>query len=163
MNYIVKSTVPAKEKADCLIVGVFKGKKLSQAAKELDEASQGTLTQIIEKGDLAEELGKTLLLYSIPGICATRVLFAYCGEESNFKFADFRKVLYSVGNTIKSMELNKIVNYLTDVEVIHSLDFNHKIRQGIEITEDCFYKFNQFKTIKIDKVLDSDAIEFVFN
>src|SRR5476649_1092857 len=140
MQYIVRPTEPTKEAADCLVVGLFKGKKLSSVAKQLDEASQGKLTQIMEKGDLAEELGKTLLLYSVPGITATRILLVYCGEEANFKFADFRKAMCCVANTIKSMNLNRIVNYITDIEIA-SLDFNNKLRHVIELNEDCFYTF----------------------
>lgn len=161
MHYIVRPMEPTKEAADCLVVGLFKGKKLSSVAKQLDEASQGKLTQIIEKGDLAEELGKTLLLYSVSGVSAARILLVYCGEEASFKLADFRKVMGCVANTIKSMNLKRIVNYITDLE-IEDLDFNAKIRHVIELNEDCFYTFDEFKTRKRNKPLSSDA-DFVFN
>ena len=162
MRYIVKPIKPSIEEVDCLIVGVFKGKRLSHAAKQVDEASQGTLTKLLEKGDLAEELGKILLLYSIPGITATRILLVYCGEEVKFKFADFRKVVCCVTNAIKSMNVNRIANYLTDIEVV-GLEFCYKVRHSIELTEDCFYTFDEFKTKKTDKTLNSNALSFIFN
>ncbi|MES2141616.1 MAG: leucyl aminopeptidase [Pseudomonadota bacterium] len=162
MRYIVKPIQPAIEEVDCLIVGIFKGKRLSHAAKQVDEVSQGTLTKMLAKGDLAEELGKTLLLYSLPGITATRTLLVYCGEEANFKFADFRKVMCCVANAIKSMNVNRIANYLTDIEVV-DLEFCHKVRHSIELTEDCFYTFDEFKTKKTDKTLNSNALNFIFN
>ena len=161
MQYLT-SIEPTKPASDCLIVAVFRAKQLSLAAQQLDTLSQGAISQILEKGDLAEELGRTLLLYSIPGISAARVLLVYCGEESNFKYAEFRKVTSCVAGVLKSSRINQVTTYLTDLEV-KGWDLAGKIRQTIELTEDCFYRFDQFKTQPEGKVTVSHLKAYVFN
>jgi leucyl aminopeptidase len=162
MQYLIKSVDPANQGGDCLIVGVFQAKQLSSAAQHLDELSHGVISQILEKGDLAEELGKTLLLYSVPGISATRVLLVYCGEASRFTFAEFRKVTSCVAGVLKSTHIKEVTTYLTDLEV-KGWDLATKIRQTILLTEDCFYHFDQFKTKKSDKSTDRYLENYVFH
>jgi leucyl aminopeptidase len=162
MHYAITSTELVKEQADCSIVGVFKGQKLSKAAEQLQHASQWSIQNILAQGDLHEELGKSLLLYSTPGIASARILLVYCGEEESFKQAEFYKVTSCVANVVKSMKLDRVVNYLTDIEV-KGLDAYTKVRQSIELIEDCFYTFDQFKTKKADKSAFSPPKEFIFS
>lgn len=162
MQYVLTSAEPVKEQADCFIVGVFQNKKLSKVAEQLDQASQGAIRNLLAKGDLAEEIGRSLLLYSIPGVSSARILFVYCGEEGSLKPCDFRKISCCVASVVKSTKCDRIVNYLTDLEV-KGLDAYTKVRQSIELIEDCFYTFDQFKTKKADKPAFSLPKEFVFN
>ena len=90
MRYTLTSAEPAKEVADCLIVGIVDDMRLSHAADELDQASKGYIRRLLAKGDLPVELGKTLLLYSVPGIATARVLLVYCGEEEKFTHPKFK-------------------------------------------------------------------------
>lgn len=162
MRYALTSTESIKEQADCFIVGVFKGQKLSKAAEQLDHVSQGTIRNILAQGDLREELGKSLLLYSISAISGARILLVYCGAEESFKQAEFHKVICCAASVIKSMKWDRVVNYLMDIEV-KGLDAYAKVRQSIELIEDCFYSFDQFKTKKADKPAFPPPKEFVFN
>ena len=162
MRYTLTSAEPAKEVADCLIVGIVDDMRLSHAADELDQASKGYIRRLLAKGDLPVELGKTLLLYSVPGIATARVLLVYCGEEEKFTHPQFRKVMYCVATRIKSMQLDRIANYLPQQEV-SDLDFYGRIRHTIELIEDSFYTFDQFKTKKTDKPLYSPPKEFAFS
>ena len=128
MRYALTSTEPVKEQADCLIVGVFQNKKLSRVAEQLDQASQGAIRNLLAKGDLAEEVGRSLLLYSMPGVSSSRILFVYCGEEGKLKPSDFRKLSGCVASVVKSAKWDRVVNYLTDLEV-KGLDAYTKVRQ----------------------------------
>lgn len=102
-----------------------------------------------------------MLLYSIPGI-AERVLLVYCGKESNFKYAEFRKVTSCVAAVLKSSHINKAATFLTDLEV-EGWDLEGKIRQTIALTEDCFYRFDKFKTQQEGKVTVRHLRAYVFN
>lgn len=161
MRYAITSIEPAKERADCLIVGIYEDRFLSYVASFLDDASKSYIRKILDQGDLIPELGKTLLLYSVPKISATRILLVYCGVERTFGIPEFRKVTCSVANVLKSLQLKKVINYLCD-DRINGLDFYGGIRQTIELTEDCFYSFDQFKTKKADKPAFSSPKEFLF-
>lgn len=160
MQYTIKSIDPIKQASDCLIVGIFQTRRLSKFAQQLDKLSQAYIQQILDKGDLTEELGKSLLLYNVPGISAARILLVYCGEESNLSLTDFRKIISCVAGVIKSIQASEITSYLTELS-INECDLCDQIRQTIELIEDCFYSFDALKTDKKDK--SSQAKKFIFN
>jgi leucyl aminopeptidase len=160
MQYSINSIDPIKQTSDGLIVGIFQGKRLSQCAQLLDKHSQGYIQKILDKGDLIEECGKTLMLYNVPGIPASRVLLVYCGEESNLSIADFRKIIGCVACALKLLQIDEIISFLTDISV-KACDFDKQIRQSIEILEDCFYCFDVLKTDKKNKIVPPKR--FIFN
>ncbi|MFM2322071.1 MAG: putative cytosol aminopeptidase [Pseudomonadota bacterium] len=160
MQYSIESVDPIKQGSDCLIVGIFQGRRLSKFAQQLNKLSQAYIQKILDKGDLTEELGKSLLLYNVPGIAATRILLVYCGDESNVSLSDFRKIITCVAAVIKSISANEISSYLTELRV-NACDLNDQIRQTIELIEDFFYSFDALKTDKKNK--SSPAKKFIFN
>lgn len=160
MQYSINSVDLIKQKSDCLIVSIFEGKRLSRSAQLLDSHSQGYIQKILEKGDLIEECGKSLMLYNVPGISAPRVLLVYCGKESDLSLADFRKVISCMACILKSMQIDEITSFLTDIS-IEACDLDRQIRQSIELIEDCFYCFDELKTDKKNKI--SPPKRFIFN
>lgn len=162
MQYSIKTIDPANHTSGCLIVGIFKAKRLSKAAQQLDELSQGYIRQVLDQGDLTEELGKTLLLYSVPRILSTRVLFVYCGEEAYLESADFRKIICCVAAAVKPIQVGEVTSYLTELKVKDS-DLESQIRSTIELIEDCFYSFDELKTEKNGKKISHQPKEFIFN
>ena len=160
MQYSINSIDLIKQTSDCLIVSIFQEKRLSQSAQLLDKQSQGYIHRILDKGDLIEECGKSLMLYDVPGINTPRVLLVYCGEESNLSVADFRKIISCMAYAIKSLQIDKISSFLTDI-FVKGYDFSQQIRQSIELIEDCFYCFDDLKTDKKDKI--SSPKRFIFN
>lgn len=160
MQYSIDSMDLIKQTTDCLIVCAFQGNRLSQSAQQLDKQSQGYIQKILNQGDLIEECGKSLMLYNVPGISASRVLVVYCGEESNLSMMDFRKIIGCMACAIKPLQVNEITSFLTDLNV-KACDLNRQIRQSIEIIEDCFYCFDELKTDKKNTV--SLPKRFIFN
>lgn len=160
MQYSINSIDLIKQTSDCFVVSIFQGKRLSQSAQLLDKQSQGYIHKILDKGDLIEEYGKSLMLYDVPGINTSRILLVYCGEESNLSVADFRKIIYCMACTLKSLQVDEVSSFLTDISV-KGYDCAQQIRQSIEIIEDCFYCFDALKTVK--KVKISSRKRFNFN
>ncbi|OIZ94150.1 peptidase M17 [Candidatus Rickettsiella isopodorum] len=160
MQYSINSLDLIKQKSDCLIVSIFQDKRLSRSAQLLDNHSQGYIQKILEKGDLIEECGKSLMLYNVPGISAPRVLLVYSGKESDLSLADFRKVISCMACILKSMQIDEITSFLTDIS-IKACDLDRQIRQSIELIEDCFYCFDELKTDKKNKI--SPPKRFIFN
>lgn len=160
MQYAINSIDLIKQSSDCLIVGTFQRKQLSQSAQLVDKHSQGYIQQILDKGDLIEECGKNLMLYHVPGISASRVLLVYCGEASNLSWMDFRKIIGSVACTLKSIKADNVISFLTDLSV-KTGDLDMQIRQTIELIEDCFYCFDELKTDKKNKA--ARPKRFIFN
>ena len=74
MEFSTKAESPEKARGQCVVVGVFEGRSLTDAAKALDRASKGHLSAILKGGDLEGRLGTTLLLHAVPGVAAERDL-----------------------------------------------------------------------------------------
>ena len=83
----------------CAVLPVFSRKRLSQAAKQLDQASSGAIGAALELGDFSGKPGQTLML---PGAgAAKRLLLVGCGDPAKFDRAaamEFSRVIYSALN-----------------------------------------------------------------
>ena len=64
---------PASIVADCVIVGVFADKTLTEPAAAIDRAAGGRLSALIERGDVSGKTGKTALLHDLPDVASPRV------------------------------------------------------------------------------------------
>ena len=78
MEFAIKSGTPEKQRSACVIVGVFQSKRLSTAAKAIDQASEGMIAALMRRGDLTGDLGQTLWLYNLPNTLCDRVLVVGC-------------------------------------------------------------------------------------
>jgi len=73
-----KNTLAAA-KSGCIAVAVYENKKLSQAAKALDQG--GEITAALKSGDITGKPGTTLLLRGVSGAAAARVLLVGVGAD----------------------------------------------------------------------------------
>ena len=69
----------ATAKSGCIAVAVFENKKLSQAAKALDQG--GEISAALKSGDITGKPGSTLLLRGVAGAAAARVLLVGLGAD----------------------------------------------------------------------------------
>ncbi|RBE85743.1 leucyl aminopeptidase, partial [Xanthomonas oryzae pv. oryzae] len=53
LQFTLNQDAPASAAVDCIVVGAFADKTLSPAAQALDSASQGRLTALLARGDVA--------------------------------------------------------------------------------------------------------------
>ncbi|NCC39960.1 MAG: leucyl aminopeptidase [Gammaproteobacteria bacterium] len=93
MKFRIKTGDLAKQKTPCILIGIFEGRKLSEPAKALDEATGGRLGELVKKADLSGEVGSTLMLYDLPGLACERVLLVGCGKRKELGREPFRKAL----------------------------------------------------------------------
>jgi leucyl aminopeptidase len=91
-----KNTLGAA-KTGCVAVAVFENKKLSQAAKALDQT--GEITAALKSGDITGKPGSTLLLRGVAGLAAQRVLLVGMGADEAVGEKNF---LSAVGATLKA-------------------------------------------------------------
>jgi leucyl aminopeptidase len=87
----------ASAKSGCIAVAVFENKKLSQAAKALDQT--GEITAALKSGDISGKPGSTLLLRAVPGTAAARVLLVGMGADEAVSEKNF---LSGVNATLKA-------------------------------------------------------------
>ena len=61
MEFNVKSGNPEKQRSACVVVGVFESRKLSAMGEQLDQVSEGYLSNLLRRGDMEGKLGQVLL------------------------------------------------------------------------------------------------------
>ncbi len=103
MKYQVSQQSAAEVQAACIVVTIDQSGKLSDAAKLIDEASNGFLTQRFEEGDIKGKSSETLLLPAVSGIAAKRVLLVGTGKEAPKATAAI-KILNAIANATLKRE-----------------------------------------------------------
>lgn len=145
LEFSVKSGSPEKQRSACLIIGVFETRRLSPPAEAIDQASDGFLGGILRRGDMEGEAGDTLLLHSVPGIQAERVLLVGLGKERAFDLKTFRKAVAASVNALAQRGTTECVNTLTELDV-RGAERDDVLRHAILAVEDTRYRFDEFKS-----------------
>jgi leucyl aminopeptidase len=128
-----------------VVLGIHAGQELTPAAKRVDQASKGALRKAL--GDVSGKTGSTLLLRSLPGVAAERVLLVGLGERKEFAEAAYRDAVRAAANALKELGAKEAALFLVDVKVgARSLSWN--VRQAVLGVREAFYRFDQLKTQK---------------
>jgi len=147
MEFSVKSGSLEKQNSACIIVGVFEPRRLSSAAEQLDEISNGYISNILRRGDIEGKSGQMLLLHNVPNILGERILFVGCGKERELDERQYRQIISKTIRTLNDSGSMEAVCYLPELHV-KGRDIYWKIRQAVEATQDSLYTFNSLKTRK---------------
>lgn len=143
MEYSVKSGLASKQRTACIVVGVYDSRKLSKAAKELDDASAGYISNIIRKGDMEGKLGQVLLLHNVPGLLADRVLLVGAGSERELDEFKFKSIIKTTVKTLDETGAMEAVCCLADLNLKNRL-VDWKISYAITAVAEHFYNFDMF-------------------
>ena len=150
MEYTVKSGDPEKQRSACVVIGLYEGRKLTASGKRLDEASKGSLSSLLRRGDIDGKAGQTLLLHNPPGLLCERLLIVGCGKEKDLLEGRYRDTCAKMANTLAGTGATEAVVYLPELEV-KGRDIAWKIRHTVESVEMALYRFDQLKSHKLDK------------
>lgn len=156
MEFIIKSGDPEKQRATCIVVGIFKSGNLSKTATAIDTASKKYLSNILKRGDIDAAIGQSFLLYDVPGILPKSVLLLGCGEEKNLSSRHYHQIVSHSIDRLKLTAAKDVIFCLTELNVIANkndvegiADEYWKIRQFVELSHSRLYEFNQLKSRKI--------------
>ncbi len=117
MEFAIKRGQARKQKTTCLIVGIQAGKTLTATAQDLDRASRGALSRIVQRGDIHGKPGECVLLPDVSGVAAERVLLVGVGKADGITAADYHKLLAKTADAVRSFKLKSVVSTLHDVPV----------------------------------------------
>ena len=145
MEFSVKSGTAEKQRSACVVVGVFETRRLSSAARQIDQASAGAIGAILRRGDLDGKSGETLLLHNLPQVPSERVLLVGCGKEKEFSESRYREITAKVATLLNRTGATEATSFLTELE-IKGRDVAWKVRQGVEVTEAALYRFDRLKS-----------------
>jgi leucyl aminopeptidase len=148
VEFSIKNGNPEKQLHDCVIVGVFEGRKLSEAAKSLDDASNKSVSAVLKSGDLDGKLGATLLLHAVTGVVATRVLLVGLGKQAEFSEKQYRQAVRAAVKALPKGVTNAGI-FLTELAIKKS-DTQSKVAQLVEVVTDATYQVNAIKLKKAE-------------
>ena len=147
MEFSVKSGSPEKQRSACIVVGVFEPRRLTSVAEQLDEISEGYISNLLRRGDLEGKPGQMLLLHHVPNILSERVLLVGCGKERELDERQYKQIISKTIKTLNETGSMEAVCFLTELHV-KGRDTYWKVRQAVETTQDSLYSFTQLKTKK---------------
>ncbi|MFJ9991384.1 leucyl aminopeptidase [Pseudomonas putida] len=150
MELVVKTVAAASVKTATLVVPVGEGRKLGTVAKAVDQATDGAISAILKRGDLAGKPGQTLLLQSLPGLKAERVLLVGSGKDEALGDRAWRKLVASVAGVLRNLAGGDAVLALDDIAVASRDGHYGKYRLLAETLLDGSYVFDRFKSQKAE-------------
>ncbi len=157
MEFSIKNGNPEKQRSDCLIVGVFEGRKLTDAAKKLDIASNKAISAVLKNGDMEGKLNSMLVLNQVTGIAAARVLLVGLGKKAEFSERHYRQAVRAAIKALPKGVASASI-FLTELPIKKS-DIHSKVAQLVEVAMDATYQVNAIKAKKAEpKALNNIAI-----
>jgi leucyl aminopeptidase len=145
MEFSIKTLSPETAKAGCIVLGIHAGQDLTPAAKRADQAAKGALRKAL--ADLSGKPGSTLVLRSVPGIAAERVLLVRLGERGEFGESAYRDAVRGAAGALKELGAKDAAFFLVDMKVgDRHLAWN--LRQAALGLREAFYRFDQMKSQK---------------
>lgn len=147
MEFSVKSGSPEKQRSACIVVGVFEPRRLTSVAEQLDEISEGYISNLLRRGDLEGKPGQMLLLHHVPNVLSERVLLVGCGKERELDERQYKQIISKTIKTLNETGSMEAVCFLTELHV-KGRDTYWKVRQAVEATQHSLYSFLALKTKK---------------
>lgn len=147
MEFSVKSGSPEKQRSACIVVGVFEPRRLTQVAEQLDQISEGYISNLLRRGDLEGKAGQMLLLHHVPNVLSERILLVGCGKERELNERQYKQIIAKTIQTLNETGSMEAVCFLTELHV-KGRDTYWKVRQAVEAANDSLYTFLQLKTKK---------------
>ncbi|EQM73905.1 leucyl aminopeptidase [Stutzerimonas stutzeri] len=147
MEFVVKNTKAAAAKTATLVLPVNENQQLGPVAQSVDQASGGVISTILKRGDLSGKPGQTLLLHSVPGLKAERVLLVGTGKAGELDARQWRKAAGAALGVIKGLGGSDATFAVQDVQV-KDRDTYARARMLVEVLADGQYLFEQFKSKK---------------
>ena len=140
---------PGARRTDCLVLGVYEGRRWTPAARQVDEASGGVLGQVLADRDLGPSPGATALVHRPPGVPAGRLLLVRLGVRSELDGRRFRRAAQAAARALTGTGARGAADFLGEAEV-EGRDEAWKIRRIAEAYGDAAYRFGEGKSKKED-------------
>jgi leucyl aminopeptidase len=145
VEFSIKQSSPEKQRSGCVVVGVYEGGKLSEAAQLLDQSASHHLSKLVSRGDMNGKIGNTLMLHHVANIAADRVLMVGLGKASEFAEKQLLDGLRAGLGALQKTACKDAAFYLTDLSV-KGRDEAWKIMQTVLAAAESGYRCDQLKS-----------------
>jgi leucyl aminopeptidase len=147
MEMSATTSAAHRRASHCIIVGIYANRIMSRAAEDIDGASKGHLSALLRDGDLSGRPGSSLLLTSVPGVRAKRVLLVGLGKASAFGIGAFRQATAAAASHLKGSKIADVVSYLT-AEDVRDTSAYYLGRYTAETIGNALYAYHETKSGK---------------
>jgi leucyl aminopeptidase len=141
---IVNGSIESIE-ADCIVIAIAADGELSDSAKAIDKASSGAISDVVASGDFSGKQGALLLLRSLPGVNAKRVLLAGVGAQSERNIIKQQQLIKSAVDTIKTLGV-KTLCFALDRISGNTDDIYRDTRTLVEASSAALYHYDTTKS-----------------
>ncbi len=154
MKYTLLTQDALAQKTDCLVIGLPGRKTVPEAYKALDDALEGTLTQLLKSGDINTKQGE-ISWVPTPGQPSKRLLVVGLGDPKELTEQKLRKAIKAVMSALaKSSSSSAILSQWplqTSAAAKKAQDVSaFMCREAVLALEDARYRFNDCKSKKKD-------------
>ena len=143
MEFKLTSNSPSRQRGECVIVAAFGVRRLGPAAKQLDKASSGRLTELMKRSRFSAKIGKTLILNAVRGVASDRVLVVGCGKGPVAP-GSYRRAVSAALEAANAAGARSVTSYLAEVAV-EGRSAQWAIRQAVEAGHETIYRFDSCK------------------
>jgi leucyl aminopeptidase len=145
MDFVAKTGSAALLRTDCAVVGVYKGGRLSEAAREIDAAANNLVAGLVKRGDFTGAPGMTLLVPTPAGLAAKRVLLVGLGEPGKLNLKGWRKAHGAAVRALLATGARDGLSFLS-TETVADADPYLLARHAAEAAEETAYRFDELKS-----------------
>ncbi len=144
MDYIAKTTTIDKEATGCVIVGIFKPKRLSDSAKKLDKLYHGIISKICQRGAMDGSLGRVTTLYNPSRSKHDCIVLVGCGKQDDFTISAFQRALSAAAIEVNKSNVSSAINCLIELPV-KDADLLGKVQASVLSIEKSIYRYSETK------------------
>jgi len=134
---------------ECLVIGVCDSGSFSPATKAVDEATQGSISRLLESGDIEKGLGKTSLLHGLQGLGAARVLTVGFGKPEKLNLARFDRACLAAGKALRDHPLKQCHVCVQDIE-FDNIGSDRRLLQAALAVHRANFLYTTTKSMKDD-------------
>ena len=159
MKFSLVNESPRLIQTECLVIGVTGEGDLSSSALDIDEASSGEISRMLETGDIETGLGKTTLLHRVDGVAAQRVLIVGFGKHKKLNPARFDRACQAAGTVLRDQAFTSCHITVHDLE-FDANDTQWRLRQAALAVHRGNYFYTATKTPKDDSPMPMKNASF---
>ncbi len=159
MKFSLVNESPRLIQTECLVIGVTAGGGLSASARDIDEASGGEISRMLETGDIETRLGKTTLLHRVSGVAAQRVLVAGCGKQEKLDQPRFDRACQAAGMVLRDRAFTSCHISIHDLE-FGTNDSQWRLRQAALAVHRANYLYTVTKARKDESPAPLESASF---
>ena len=158
LDFQINSQSPLLTETDCLVVGVYADKSLSPSAKALDEAGNGRISALLERGDISGKTGRTGFLHDVPGVKSPRVLVVGLGETAKFAVPQYIKAVSDAVRALRTGPAKNVLITLNELPV-KGRDADWNLRQAVIAADHAAYEYTATRSKKAEVTLQKVSLQ----